>query len=145
VDEEDRLLLVRFRFPNGDVWATPGGGVDGDETLAETVRRELHEEVGYVDAEIGPAIWTRVHQFPFVDGYDGQTETVFLVRVEAGEQIDPALTADELLAENLAGSAWWTLPQLLASDERFAPRRLPTLVADLFTHGPPPTPLDVGI
>ena len=81
LDPNDRVLLVRFRFPMWDVWATPGGGIDDGETALDAVRRELHEEVGAVDADIGPPIWTRTHLFPMPDGRDGQQETIFLVRV----------------------------------------------------------------
>lgn len=32
LDERDRVLLVRFEFPQWTGWATPGGGVDLEET-----------------------------------------------------------------------------------------------------------------
>ena len=43
LDPEDRVLLVRFEFPNtGRKWALPGGGVEADETDHDALRRELH-------------------------------------------------------------------------------------------------------
>jgi 8-oxo-dGTP pyrophosphatase MutT (NUDIX family) len=145
LDPDDRVLLVRFRFPHGDVWATPGGGIDGDETPLDAVRRELHEEVGLVDGDIGPPIWTRTHLFPMPDGRDGQEEAIYLVRITDPDLTGALMTAEELLAEGVVGNAWWTVPELLASDATFAPTRLPTLVADLVANGPPDRPIDVGV
>ena len=43
----DRLLLVRRgRSPARGRWSVPGGRVEGGETLAEAVVRELTEETG---------------------------------------------------------------------------------------------------
>lgn len=145
LDPTDRVLLVQFRFAHGDVWATPGGGIDHDETPTEALRRELHEEIGCTDAHIGPPIWTRTHLFPVAETYDGQTETIFLVRVDTPELKPGLLTDDQLRAESLIGCAWWTIPELHASDATFAPRRLPALVANLIASGPPDTPIDVGV
>lgn len=145
VDERQRVLLVHFRFPHGDLWAAPGGGVEPGETARATIRRELHEEVGLVDPDIGPAIWTRRHVFPLT-GYDGQEETFFLVRVRVADLQAPLLSDAELRSENVIGRRWWSLDDLrAATSTTFAPRRLPDLVAGLLADGPPPEPVDVGV
>ena len=45
-DPADRVLMVRWAFPDGGVWGLPGGGIEPGETHADAVRRELREEVG---------------------------------------------------------------------------------------------------
>ena len=45
----------------------------------------------------------------------------------------------------MTGIRWWTQAELAASEERFAPRRLPELVAALLRDGPPGEPVDVGV
>ena len=145
LDPADRVLLVRFEFPARGLWATPGGGIDADESPEEAIRRELEEEVGLADVALGPWIWEREHVFPFWDGsWDGQIERYVLVRSPVFEPA-PRFTREELAAEFVTGMRWWTLDELQASAELFAPRRLPALVAALVRDGPPGKPVDVGV
>ncbi len=145
LDPGGRILLVRFEFPTRTVWATPGGGLDPGETHEHAILRELEEEVGLVGFEVGPWIWTREHVFPFYDGsFDGQIERYTLVRTEAFEPAG-TFTPDELAAEFVTAVRWWTPAELAASEELFAPRRLPELVAALLRDGPPDEPVDVGV
>ena len=144
VDHDGRVLLVRFRFPDGDLWAAPGGGVEPGESHESALRRELREEVGLYGADIGPPVWTRSHVFPLSPQFGGQRETFYLVRAP-GLSGAPAFSEDELRAEGLVGSRWWTVHQLQSSQGgRFAPKRLPDLYEALLVHGPPDTPLDTG-
>lgn len=149
LDPLDRVLLVRFEFPTVTVWATPGGGQEPGEDDAATLRRELDEELGLGDIDIGPHIWDRLHVVPFLDGrWDGQRDRVYLVRTDEFEP-QPRLTWEEMRAERVHELRWWT-PAELASVDRagdvvFAPRRLPELVAAVLTDGPPPSPIDAGI
>lgn len=46
----DRLLLCRQEKPGKEYWLLPGGGVDGGESLAEALLRELSEEIGISEA-----------------------------------------------------------------------------------------------
>ncbi|HWH06298.1 MAG TPA: NUDIX domain-containing protein, partial [Gaiellaceae bacterium] len=105
--------------------------MDEGETHEGAILRELEEEAGLAEVELGPWIWTRTHVFPFESGlWDGQQERYVLVRTPAFEPA-PRLTADELLAEYVTEIRWWTQAELGAADTLFAPRRLPELVAAL--------------
>ena len=146
LDPADRLLLVRFEFPDRIVWATPGGGLDEGETHEHAIVRELEEEAGVTELELGPWIWTRTHVFPFESGlWDGQVERYVLVRIPSFEPV-PRFSAEQLAAEWVTGIRWWTQEELADADGViFAPRRLPELVAALLRDGPPGEPLDVGV
>jgi len=86
VDPDDLTLLVKFVFPSGiEAWALPGGGLDAGETDEDGLRRELHEELGLTEVEIGPHIWSREHVIPMSTGHDGQRERVHLVRIHRFE------------------------------------------------------------
>lgn len=145
LDPANRILLVRFEFPDTGLWAAPGGGVDEGESDEQAIARELAEEIGLEELELGPWIWSREHVFPFWDGsWDGQVERYVLVRAHAFEPA-PRFTPAELAAEFVTGLRWWTLAELAASDDLFAPRRLPELVAALVRDGPPGELIDVGV
>ncbi|MDQ3177300.1 MAG: NUDIX domain-containing protein [Actinomycetota bacterium] len=147
LDSDDRVLLVRFEFPTATVWATPGGGQEPGEDDEVTLRRELREEVGLADVDIGPLVWMRRHVVPFLDGsWDGQRDHIYLVRTAPFEPT-PMLSWEELRAERLHELRWWTVDELAAMPPtaRFAPRKLPALLADLIRDGAPETPIETGI
>jgi ADP-ribose pyrophosphatase YjhB (NUDIX family) len=150
VDPDERILLVRFEFPKRVaegrrvVWATPGGGVDAGESYEEAIRRELAEEAGFEDADLGPVVWTRTHVFELGIDWDGQRERYFLVRSPRFEPM-PQLTWEQLSSEFVTEVRWWTLDELETADASFAPRRLPSLLRRLLEEGPPSGPVDVGV
>ena len=83
LDRRDRILLVEFKDDDGQVWwATPGGGVAEAEAAEEALRRELAEEIGLVDAQLGPELWTRDATFAWNGRILHTPERIWLVRVD---------------------------------------------------------------
>jgi len=142
LDRRDRVLLVLFRDNSGQTWwATTGGGVDEGELPEQALRRELAEEAGLFDFELGPQIWRREHVFAWQGRIYRQRERVYLVRVD---EHDPAPTID-VVAEHVHDIRWWTLGELDATEERLVPQDLAEQVRAILEHGPPPAPIEVGI
>lgn len=143
------ILLVRFEFPTATVWALPGGGLDPGEDHLTALHRELCEEVGLVDVEIGPHVWTREQIVEFIDGnWDGQRDQYHHVPVSGRFDPTPALSWDQLRDERLHELRWWTIDEIDDAAEsgiRFAPGRLGWFLRDLVDNGPPARPADTGV
>jgi double-stranded uracil-DNA glycosylase len=81
VDERDRILLLRYGDEYGDWWVPSGGGREVGESDEQTVRRELEEEIGLVDFEMGPLLWEREGWTLVEPGFGSFLSRVYLVRV----------------------------------------------------------------
>lgn len=116
LDEEDRVLLCRFVFPEeaGEVvvWAAPGGGVEDGETPLAALRRELHVEVGLAVGADPPHVWHQEVIGPgYAAGHDGVINDYFVVRT-ASFQPWGSMSDDELAGEHMVGFRWWRLEDI---------------------------------
>jgi 8-oxo-dGTP pyrophosphatase MutT (NUDIX family) len=144
LDDDDRIMLVKYIFPSGARrWGTPGGGLDPGESHLDGLARELREELGLVDVPIGPHIWDRVHVFPMRSGEDGQRDRFFLVRVPHFDPV-PEIGWERMRAEFVHDARWWTLDEVERSTVLFAPAALGVHLRRLLQEGPPERPIDVG-
>ena len=145
LDDLDRVLLFRGFDPAdagaGSWWFTPGGGVDSEESLEQAARRELVEETGIRDVNLGPRVWTRLAQFSFEGVEYEQREWFFVARTEQRAVDTSGFTDYE--QRSMTDHRWWSVDELRHSDEVVWPRDLALLLAALLTAGPPAAVLEI--
>lgn len=145
LDDLDRVLLFRGLDPAdvdaGFWWFTPGGGVDPEESLEQAARRELIEETGIHDVNLGPCLWTRLAQFSFEGIEFEQREWFFLART-AQRTVDTSDFTD-YEQRSMTDHRWWSVDELRRSDVVVWPRGLASLLATLLTAGPPDAVIEI--
>lgn len=142
LDEQNRILLAKSHdklAPSDAWWECPGGGIEDGEKPLDALAREVREETGYVDLEIGPEIWHMRARWVFQDRSNDQADTFHLVRLRSDDRVPATAGADEGLEE----TAWFTLDELAGNMDMLVPVHLVSLLSDLFTHGVPDKPIRV--
>ena len=122
LDGELRVLLFLHADGHGrEFWATPGGGLEGNETFEEAARREAAEELGvnHVDLEM---LWAGHSEFPFADRWVSQEERFFLVRSHSG--IDATAVRETHQREGIRELRWWSVDEIQRSTEPMFPTDL---------------------
>ncbi|MCX5400037.1 NUDIX hydrolase [Streptomyces sp. NBC_00102] len=141
LDPRDRILLMHGFEPEDPAktwWFTPGGGLEGDESHEQAARRELAEETGITDVELGPVLWKRRCSFPFDGRRWEQDEWYFLARTERTATDLGGLTPLE--RRSVTGLRWWTSAELRATRETVYPTKLAELLRRLLDEGSPSVP-----
>ncbi len=145
IDEAGRALLVRFSDDFGYTWwATPGGGLQPGEDHLSAALRELEEELGRDDIEIGPVIGWRRHTMSFNTlPWITQRERWFVAR-HASFDVAPE-RVESLAVEAVTDIRWWSADQLADSGLVTSPHRLADLVRQVTSGRLPPPGTNLGV
>ena len=147
-DPQDRLLLMKGRFPDRPDhpggWFTVGGGAELGETLVDCARREVAEESGFTDIELGPAVWLRQGTGGLASGEVVIfKETYVVARCAGGE---PSRAGWEDHEHDLVDDMrWWGLDELAACEDLVFPERFVELAAEIIAGRYPDPPLDITL
>ncbi|EBF2918418.1 NUDIX domain-containing protein [Salmonella enterica subsp. enterica serovar Agama] len=128
ISSENQVLLFFFSHENDALngksyWATPGGGLESNESFEQAALRELREETGIIKNDVGPQVATR--SFPMMLP-SGETvlaeEHFFIVNVEKTDTDKSGWSNNE--RKVIRDQYWWTLEELQLTKETIFPRDL---------------------
>ncbi len=141
LDRQDRILLLKGRLPANPQgegsWFTVGGGIEPGETSHAAAAREILEETGIREFELGPIVWLRegVLEIPEPRHF---REHYIVARCEGLEPSRAGWTALE--RDLIDDIRWWTLAALRSTPDRVFPPGLtdllPAILAGVFPSEP---------
>ena len=147
-DPDNRLLLIEYEAvrpidpakPDArGFWFMPGGGLEPGESHEVACRRELAEEIGVAELDLGPCVAVCDGPFHLFRKPRFARERYFVVRL-ASDAVDTSRLA-ETEDNPVRGTRWWPLDELAASAERIEPAGLAELAQRIVAGDVPHQPL----
>jgi 8-oxo-dGTP pyrophosphatase MutT (NUDIX family) len=147
-DPDGRILLMKGRLPSRPdapgAWFTVGGGVEPGETLEACARREIGEETGFAQVELGPAVWRREGPGALVGGEPALFKETYFVARCAGGDLSRAgwMDHEHDLIDDIR---WWSVGEVAACEEPIYPERLAELLPDIAAGRYPAEPIEITV
>jgi ADP-ribose pyrophosphatase YjhB (NUDIX family) len=123
IGPDDRVLLFRYEDGPRTWWATPGGGLEGEETFEEAAVREAVEELSLTEPRL-TALWCQTVEFSFRGQWIRQVERYFLVRLSSGDVVLDESVRKAHCLEGIFASRWWSLEEIEETLEPVFPEDL---------------------
>jgi len=137
-DPDGRILLMKGRLPSDPsapaAWFTLGGGIEPGESVREAAAREILEETGFEDVQIGEAVWRGEQVHHDRKGRPVLVKETFLTARCAGGA--PSREAWQALEREFVDDIrWWSVEDLAANREPVFPPDLAERAAAILAVG----------
>lgn len=135
VDPGHKILLIKYLdeaspstrdFKNG-FWVMPGGGVEVDESFEAALKREIFEETGMRNFQIGQCLLSRLAYANLNSIKDNlYYERYYLVKVKNTDINFDNIT--EVEKKVIKTYKWWTIEEVRESDEIIFPKGFKNII-----------------
>lgn len=130
LDPEGHVFLFQYQDDGRNWWATPGGGLEGDETFEQAAAREAGEELDLTLTTFRP-LWCLTANFSFRGQSIHQVEHYFLVRTSRDDVKCGDVVGDAHRRESIVGGRWWSAAELEMTPDQVFPEDLRQRLAGL--------------
>jgi 8-oxo-dGTP pyrophosphatase MutT (NUDIX family) len=129
---DNELVLIHWRDPltGAEFLEPPGGEREPGESWEQALQRELAEEAGVSEVEVGPLVACIDHNFTFAGEYYECVERYYLCRLAGPGRVE--LDLDVVESSGIVGTRWLTTAEVEALPaRRLQPPQLKSILCSL--------------